>query len=105
MPLIVGENLIGVFDIQSDQVNHFTEEDINIQTTLASQIAVALQNAHSYEEAQHRAQREQALSEITAAVRASTNPQTILKTAVRELGNTFGRQTSIHLKGSEASVD
>ncbi len=45
VPLVVGENLIGVLDLQADQIDFFTEEDVNIHRTLASQIAVAVQNA------------------------------------------------------------
>jgi signal transduction histidine kinase len=50
VPLIVGETVLGVFDVQSDKVNGFSEEDANIYTTLASQVAVALQNARLYVE-------------------------------------------------------
>jgi len=50
VPMIVGDNIIGVFDVQSDIVGHFTEEDAGIYTTLASQVAVALQNARLYVE-------------------------------------------------------
>jgi signal transduction histidine kinase len=42
--------LLGVFDVQSDQLNRFHEEDVRIYTTLAAQIAVALQNAKLYAE-------------------------------------------------------
>jgi GAF domain-containing protein/HAMP domain-containing protein len=52
VPMIVGDKVIGVFDVQSDQIGRFTEADINIQTTLASQVAVALQNVRQYEDAQ-----------------------------------------------------
>jgi GAF domain-containing protein len=48
MPLVVGDTILGVLDVQADQANYFTEEDLRIQTTLASQIAVALQNAASF---------------------------------------------------------
>jgi signal transduction histidine kinase len=50
MPLVVGDNALGVFDIQSDRVNGFPEEEANIYSTLASQVAVALQNARLYME-------------------------------------------------------
>ena len=50
VPMIVGDKVLGVFDVQSDRVNGFTEEDANIYTTLASQVAVALQNARLYVE-------------------------------------------------------
>jgi PAS domain S-box-containing protein len=59
VPLITGSRVIGVLDVQSDQVDRFTAEDVSIFTTLASQIAVALQNARRYDEAQ------QALDELT----------------------------------------
>jgi len=50
VPMIVGDKVIGVFDVQSDIQGHFTDEDANIYTTLASQVAVALQNARLYVE-------------------------------------------------------
>ena len=39
-----------MFDVQSDISGHFSQEDANIYTTLASQVAVALQNARLYVE-------------------------------------------------------
>ncbi|HJR80447.1 MAG TPA: GAF domain-containing sensor histidine kinase, partial [Anaerolineales bacterium] len=50
LPLLVGNQVLGVFDVQSEKVNYFTTEDVNIYTTLASQVAVALQNARLYME-------------------------------------------------------
>ncbi|MCB9423070.1 MAG: PAS domain S-box protein [Ardenticatenaceae bacterium] len=48
IPLIVGSRLIGVMDLQSDKVGFFSEEAMQVQRTLASQIAVAVQNAAMY---------------------------------------------------------
>ncbi|MEJ2746467.1 MAG: GAF domain-containing protein [Anaerolineae bacterium] len=48
IPLIVGSRLIGVMDLQSDKVGFFGEEAMQVQRTLASQIAVAVQNAAMY---------------------------------------------------------
>ncbi len=50
VPMIVGDMVLGVFDVQSDTVGHFTEEDANIFATLAAQVGVALQNARLYVE-------------------------------------------------------
>lgn len=50
VPMIVGDKVLGVFDVQSEQVNRFTEEDANIYTTLTSQVSIALQNARLYAE-------------------------------------------------------
>lgn len=50
VPMIVGDQVLGVFDVQSDIVDYFTVEDANIFTTLATQTAIALQNARLYAE-------------------------------------------------------
>jgi PAS domain S-box-containing protein len=50
VPMIVGDNVLGVFDVQSEKVNGFTQEDAGIYATLAAQVAVALQNARLYVE-------------------------------------------------------
>ncbi len=50
IPMIVGDKVLGVFDVQSDTVNYFSAEDANIFTTLATQTAIALQNARLYVE-------------------------------------------------------
>jgi signal transduction histidine kinase len=50
VPMIAGEKVIGVFDAQSDQAGFFTEDDALIFSTLASQVAIALQNARLYQE-------------------------------------------------------
>ena len=52
VPMIIGDKLLGVLDVQSDQIGRFTDEDAKIKTTLASQTAVALQNAIQYQETQ-----------------------------------------------------
>lgn len=63
VPMVAGQKLIGVLDVQSDQVGRFTESDIAVQTTLASQVASAVQNARSYTEIQRsQAQLAEALS-------------------------------------------
>ena len=50
VPMISGDKVIGVFDVQSNMAGHFSKEDANIYTTLALQVAVALQNARLYVE-------------------------------------------------------
>lgn len=50
VPMIVGNKLLGVLDVQSTQPRRFTDEDVLINRTLASQVAVALQNAYLYSE-------------------------------------------------------
>jgi GAF domain-containing protein/HAMP domain-containing protein len=50
LPLRVGREIIGALDVQSMETNAFTQEDINILSTLADQVAIAIQNALSYQQ-------------------------------------------------------
>lgn len=52
LPLRVGSRVIGALDVQSTSPNAFTEADINTLSTLADQIAIAIQNARLFSEAQ-----------------------------------------------------
>lgn len=52
VPMIVGDTVLGVFDVQAEVINHFTDEDVHVQTTLATQIAVALRNASLFQQTQ-----------------------------------------------------
>jgi PAS domain S-box-containing protein len=52
VPMIVADTVIGVFDVQSEVVGRFTDADIAVQTTLAAQVASAVQNARQYTETQ-----------------------------------------------------
>jgi len=48
-PLIYRGRVIGVVDLESPQLNYFTEEHVRIISTLAPQIAIAIENARLYE--------------------------------------------------------
>ncbi len=52
LPLIVGEELLGVLDIQDDQVNRFEQTDLDTFKILAGQIAIAIRNARLVESLQ-----------------------------------------------------
>jgi len=52
LPLHVANEIIGVLDVQSTEQNVFQEEDLDVLSTLADQVAIAIQNGHSYETTQ-----------------------------------------------------
>ena len=49
IPLRIGTRTVGVIDIQSEQTYAFTEDDISVLQSLADQVAVAIDNARSYQ--------------------------------------------------------
>ncbi|RMG93095.1 MAG: GAF domain-containing protein [Chloroflexi bacterium] len=48
IPMIVGNTLIGVLDMQADKPDFFASESEDVYRTLASQVAVAIENARLY---------------------------------------------------------
>lgn len=95
VPLIVGDQILGVLDVQSDRLNAFTQEDADIQTTLASQVAIAWQNARSFAQAQQDAERETTLNLITQRIQGATSVEVALQIAARELGHALGMKPTL----------
>jgi PAS domain S-box-containing protein len=59
VPMILGEDVIGVLDVQSEQVDRFSKDEMLVMTTLAGQVAVAVRNARAFaqlQQAQEEAQ-------------------------------------------------
>ncbi|MCX6081166.1 MAG: response regulator [Chloroflexi bacterium] len=52
LPLMVGKQVVGVLDVQNPSVNSFSEEDVSVLEILAAQMAVAIENARLYHDAQ-----------------------------------------------------
>jgi GAF domain-containing protein len=95
VPLLIGDRLLGVLDLLSDRLNAFTQEDANIQLTLASQVAIALQNAYSFANAQKQAEREAMLNTINQKIQSATSVEAVLQIAARELGHALGAPMTI----------
>ncbi|NTV37594.1 MAG: GAF domain-containing protein [Anaerolineales bacterium] len=90
VPMIVGGKVIGVFDIQSDQIGRFTDADVNIQTTLAAQLATSIQNVRSFERARSQAELETLANTIGQKIQQTASIEETLQTAIRELGTAVG---------------
>jgi len=90
VPMIFGTTLLGVFDIQSDQVGRFTDSDINIQTTLAAQVATSIQNVRSFQQSREQADLETLVNTIGQKIQRATTVEDTLQTAIRELGLALG---------------
>ena len=52
LPLLVENFVIGALDVQSTDANAFNQEDVNILTTLADQVAIAIQNSRQFDATQ-----------------------------------------------------
>jgi len=82
--------VLGVFDVQSDVIGRFTDSDINIQTTLAAQVATSVQNVRSFEQSKTQADFESLVNTIGQKIQRATTVEDTLQTAIRELGSALG---------------
>lgn len=55
IPLRAGNQVIGVLDVQSEQVNAFSQEDIELLSIMADQVSIAIQNAQQFQATQRAA--------------------------------------------------
>jgi GAF domain-containing protein/HAMP domain-containing protein len=86
IPIILRDQLLGAVRLKKpDDASPWTNDEIELMNTLIDQLEVALESARLYRETQRRAEREQRVTEITTKIRATTDPQTMLRTAVSEL--------------------
>ena len=90
VPMLVGDELLGVMDVQADHVNAFSEEDANIQLTLAAQTATSYQSTLAYEKSQEQAKLETLINAIGQKIQRATTVDDTLQTAIRELGSALG---------------
>jgi GAF domain-containing protein/HAMP domain-containing protein len=102
VPMIVANKVIGVLDVQSETVGRFTQVDVNIKTTLAAQVAVAVQNARSFSESQHQAERETTLNLISQKIQGTPTIEAALQMAARELGHALGMRRTVVALDPEA---
>jgi PAS domain S-box-containing protein len=79
VPLKLGNQVIGVLDVQSDHLYAFDDEDVFILQTLADQTALAIQNARNFQEAQDLARSlERRVEERTSELYESLRQQEFL---------------------------
>ena len=98
-PLMIGDRATGVLNLLSEQVGQFTREDVLIQTLLASQIAVALENTRLLEQSQRQARREAMVNQISQKIQATSTVESALQAAIQEIGKVFQAQhTTVELK-------
>ena len=105
LPLKVRDEAVGRIIVKGVE----GEEAVTLVNAVAERLGahieglrLSLQTEQALASTKKQAQREQALRQITSAVRGSTDPATIMRTAARELGSILGRQTAVHLVTAES---
>ena len=90
VPMIAADRVVGVIEVESYEREYaYTEDDLAVLSTVASQAAVALENARLFEETRQRLQQVNTLLEVSRDVATRldlpTLLQSILEAAVRSV--------------------
>jgi K+-sensing histidine kinase KdpD len=102
LPLKVHDETVGQLIVQGIEAGDNESRDLAnaVAERLGAHIEglrLSRQTEQALATTQKLAEREQALRQITSAVRGSTDPATILRSAARELGTLLGRKTIVRL--------
>jgi len=84
IPMLIKDRVIGVFDLESPELSAFTKENKELLTLLASQAAVAIENARLYEEVrrnEERIEKELRFAQRVQAALLPTEPPRRLRNA------------------------
>jgi len=89
VPLRVKDRVIGALDLQSVRVGAFLPTDEQLLSTVATQLAVILENARLYAAERHRRQQLEGLQGMASAIGAELELKALLNLIVQEAAHTF----------------
>jgi PAS domain S-box-containing protein len=90
IPILLGERLVGVLDIESTSPAKFTPDDQHLLEVVANQVAAAIRNAEDYERLKKRQEQLQALHYSAKAVTASLEREQTLQSILAEAARLTG---------------
>ncbi len=90
VPISLGENILGVLDVHHDTVDGLDETDAVLLQSIAYQVAIALQNARLYDEAQRSAYQAALVNAVNQRIQQAPTIDEVLQIAARELGQATG---------------
>jgi GAF domain-containing protein len=86
------------------EAGRWTDEELRLLESLSDQLGLALESSRLYEDTQRRAARERLIGEITTRVRETLDMETVLKTAIQELGDALNlAEVRVRLNSSQSS--
>src|SRR5947209_19420752 len=83
IPLMIRDEVVGVLDFQSDQLDYFDSGMIDLLTLFSTQASIALENARLYQLERRRAQQLEAINAVARQTTAVTDLDELLTVVCR----------------------
>ena len=90
VPIAIGDKVLGVLDVQHNIPSGINQQTAELLKSIANQVAIAVQNARLYTEAQIQAEQEALIIDINKKIQNSTTIESVLEITARELGLALG---------------
>ena len=106
LPLIVGDRIMGVLDLQSQQPIPFDQDNVSAMQSLADQLAIILRNAIRYEREETSSRLSQTLFQISLALLGTLDRDEILDLILENLNFIvpYDRGSLLLHKGDELEI-
>ncbi len=101
VPIAIGDEVLGVLDVQVAQVNGLSADDVSFLQTVTGQVAIAIRNARLYEATERRVHYETQVNMINHKIQQAATLEDVLQVAAQELEQALGVQrVTVQLGGN-----
>jgi GAF domain-containing protein len=104
VPILFSNSLLGVINVESDEVAAFDEEDEEILATLGTNMGAILTSVNLISQVRRQMERQRLLYDITGKIRRAVDVSTVLQTSANEIGKALGAKRA-HIEISIEKTD
>jgi GAF domain-containing protein len=90
VPIMLRGESIGTLAVQVPDAGQINEDQMDLVKAVAERVAISAENARLFEETTRRAERERLVTDITAKIRSTNDPDIMIQTALNELKTALG---------------
>jgi nitrate/nitrite-specific signal transduction histidine kinase len=95
VPIAVGESVLGALDVQHNIAGGLKQEDADLLQAIASQVAIALQNAQAYEITRRKAKQETIVNTLAQEIQRATRVEDVLQIVASGLGQSLNVKRAV----------
>ena len=106
VPMLGGDDVVGVIVVWRQEVRAFTDKQIDLLTTFADQAAIAIQNARLFRETTESLEQQRASGEVLSAIsNAITSTEPVFETILAACQRLFaGHLVGVNLVGEDGLI-